>query len=96
MKINGNKPPENQEVQLKVQKADRNNAAEEKGAVNKAGSDRVNLSDRAKEIAKLKSEINNLPEIRTEKVQEIQKAVANGTYKIDSIKIAQKMIDELA
>lgn len=96
MKIYGNKPPENQDVSLRPVKADQGNAAAEKASAEKiAASDRVNLSDKAKEIAELKGLINQLPDIRAEKVQAIEKAITNGTYNVDSLKIAGKIIDEL-
>lgn len=95
MKVYGNKPPENQDY-LKVQKADKGNPAAEKGQVEKAGiTDRVELSGKAQELAELKSMINQLPDVRTDKVQALEKAIANGTYKVDSLKVAGKMIDEL-
>lgn len=96
MKIYGNKPPENQEAYLKPVKADQGNAAAEKASAERtSASDRVNLSGKAKEIAELKGLINQLPDVRAEKIQTIEKAITNGTYKADSLKIAGKIIDEL-
>lgn len=96
MKIQGNKKPDNMDVQISAQKISKTNTTPEKGKAEKATiSDRVELSGRARQIAELKSAIEQLPDIRVEKVQEIKKAIAEGTYKIDSRKIAGKLIDEL-
>lgn len=98
MKIYGNKPPENLDKYLKVQGADKNDGLSEKNGADKTNkeiSDRVNLSGKAKEIAELKEALNQLPEIRTDKVESIKKAIEEGTYKVDSYKIAGKIIDEI-
>lgn len=96
MKIYGNKPPENQDIYLKTQKVGKNDVLSEKSETEKTRvSDRVNLSGKAKEIAELKNEINQLPDIRNDKVQATKKAIAEGTYKVDSLKVAGKIIDEL-
>jgi len=96
MKIEGSKASENHDVFLKTQKADPKNI---KAKTDQDGTpvitDRVNLSGKAKEIANLKNAVTQLPDIRTDKVQEIEKAIKNGTYKIDSLKIAGKIIDEI-
>lgn len=95
MKIHGNKPPEGPDAYLKAQRMERP-AESQGGQTARAGiQDRVNLSGKAQEIAELKQVIKGLPDIRTEKVKEIHQAVANGTYKVDSMKIAGKMIDEI-
>ncbi|MBI5639117.1 MAG: flagellar biosynthesis anti-sigma factor FlgM [Nitrospirae bacterium] len=95
MKIYGNKPPE-KDVQLKVQGMGRNVAAAGKGGPEKSSvTDKVDLSGKAKELAELKNAIGQLPDIRTDKVQAIEKAITDGTYKVDSRKVAGKMIDEL-
>lgn len=36
-----------------------------------------------------------LPEVRTERIEELQSAIASGTYNVPSDKIAEMMIDEL-
>jgi len=96
MKVGGNRPPEQQDISSKVQNVGKQDQANERGAVQKVDrTDRVDLSGKAKEMVEMQNTINQLPEVRTDKVNEIGKAVNNGTYKVDSGKIAQKMIDEL-
>lgn len=96
MKIYGNKPPENQDIYLNAQKVDKQGGASEKGIADEAvKKDRVDLSVRAKEIARLKEAVNQIPDIRMEKVQALEKAITEGAYKIDSLKISGKLINEL-
>lgn len=45
--------------------------------------------------ANLVNEAISLPDIRTEKVAQIQQAIQDGTYKVDSSKVAEKMIDNM-
>ncbi|MBA4373171.1 MAG: flagellar biosynthesis anti-sigma factor FlgM [Thermodesulfovibrio sp.] len=96
MKIQGNRPPEKQDISTQVQNIGKSAQAGGKGAVEQVSkTDRVDLSGKAREMAEMRNTIDRLPEIRTEKVQSIEKAVNDGTYKIDSQKIANKMINEL-
>ena len=56
--------------------------------------DQVTVSDRAKEIARLRGEASKLPEVRTEKVNDIKKAVDSGTYNVKGEAVAAKMLKE--
>lgn len=96
MKIQGNRPPEKQDITSQVQNVGKQGQAGGKGSVEQVSkTDRVDLSGKAKEMAELRNAIDQLPEIRTDKVQSIEKAINDGTYKIDAKKIANKMVDEL-
>jgi negative regulator of flagellin synthesis FlgM len=96
MKVYGNQPPEKQDVVARTQKAGKPEQALEKGAIEKiAPIDRVDLSGQARGMSEMFSAIKQLPEIRTEKVQEIAKALNDGAYKVDPNKVASRMIDEL-
>jgi negative regulator of flagellin synthesis FlgM len=57
--------------------------------------DMVDISARSKEIADLMSAVNQLPDVREKKVQEIKQSVQAGTYTIDPGKIAEKILKEL-
>ena len=97
MKVEGTRPPENQEIQLRSQKV----GNKEAGAGNSESSqkvsqsDQVRLSGRAKELAELKQVIQQMPEIRTEKVEALKKSIQDGTYTMDSFKIAGKILEEI-
>lgn len=97
MKIQGNKPAEGQEISINAQKAVRVDVKETVNQPEKTKStnDRVDISGKGKEIAELIAQINQLPDIRTDKVNEIKKAIETGDYKIDPMKIAQKFLDEI-
>lgn len=56
--------------------------------------DQVTVSDTAKEIARLRGEASKLPEVRTEKVNDIKKAVDAGTYNVKGEAVAAKMLKE--
>lgn len=56
--------------------------------------DSVNLSSRSKEFAKARTEVDRTAEIRAEKVEALRAKVLAGEYKVDSDKVAEKMVDE--
>ena len=59
-----------------------------------APQEKVNLSTTAKDVQRIKNTIDQLPEVREEKVREIQAQIDRGTYKVDGEKIAEKMVGE--
>lgn len=95
MKINNNKPPENQDLSLKIRdinKADiKNKMVEKKNGL----IDKVNISGAGRDMAALMNEINKLPDIRENKVKAIKEAIEANNYNIDIKKIAEKILGEL-
>ncbi len=78
--------------QSKIDKArDKSGQAASRGT---ASSDKVTLSQGARLYKAGMEEALNSDEVRTEKVNEIKAQVENGTYKPDSRKIAEKMINQ--
>ena len=61
-------------------------------SVNK--SDTVVISDAAKRVQEARNQLNDIPDVREEKVTELRNQIQNGTYQIDADKIAGKMIKE--
>ncbi|MBI5408122.1 MAG: flagellar biosynthesis anti-sigma factor FlgM [Nitrospirae bacterium] len=96
MKIDGNNPIDRKDL-YKVQEAAGNQGAEKKKEVEKTDEekDKISLSGKAKEIDELKALIDQLPEVREEKVDSIKQAIDAGTYNIDARKIAQKILEEI-
>lgn len=94
MKIYENKPPHRKDLNH-VLKTNNNgiDKIQHQGGVK--GKDFVNLSKEAQDISKFKSLIEHIPEIRADKVEAIKKAIESGTYTIDSLKIAEKILEEL-
>ncbi len=56
--------------------------------------DRIELSDKAKEIQEAKKLLGAVPDIREEKVSRIKALVEDKTYEIDPEKIAIAMLKE--
>jgi negative regulator of flagellin synthesis FlgM len=56
--------------------------------------ERVDLSAKAKDIQRIKQVLDQTPEVRQEKVQELKSQIENGSYAIDSGRIADKMLGE--
>ena len=80
--------------QSKVQKksVDAKNTASAKQAVSPSG-DRVEISSDATVLAQGMDTIKNSADVRADRVAELKRAIQSGNYKVDSKKIAEKMID---
>lgn len=57
-----------------------------------SGSDKVVLSPQAKAFGKLAANVAKAPEIDNEKVAEIKKAIAEGSFEVNAERIAEKML----
>lgn len=97
MKIDGNNPIEAKDLYGNIQDIKKNQEAEKKADTEKTegSADRISLSGRAREISELKGMIEALPEIRTNKIEDIKKALDSGSYNIDSLKVAEKILQEI-
>lgn len=60
--------------------------------VEKAGSDKVEISAAAKELQVARKAFNALPEIREDKVAEIKELMASGKYKPDAEEVIEKLL----
>ncbi len=61
-----------------------------------SGADRVELSPQSREMNKIHEILAQTPEVRTEKVAELKKAVEEGTYQVRPEDVAEKMVQEMA
>ncbi len=61
---------------------------------NVAKTDTVNISDAAKEIQEVRKELDNIPDVRADKVEQLKNQIENGTYEIKSEEIAEKMLKD--
>ncbi len=102
MKIYSDKPPESQgpnRSAQNVQNIQKQAGVEQKdkaAASKPAGTeDRVNISDRSKEVADLMASVNRLPEVREAKVQDIKQRVDAGTYTVDPQKVAESILKNI-
>src|SRR5208283_5660842 len=53
--------------------------------------DQVLVSDQAKEIGRLQAEVSTLPDVRTDRVNEVTNAINNGTYNVNGEAVAGKV-----
>ena len=99
MKIDNHKTPENQGQSRAAQNIQKPPAVDSKNGtaeVRKTNlTDKVDISGRAKEIADIMSAVNQLPDVRDAKVQEIKKSVDAGTYTINPRQIAGKILKDI-
>ena len=56
--------------------------------------DRVLLSPMAKEIRMAKNQLQEIPDVRVEKVTDIKNQIAQGSYQVSSEKIARRLMGE--
>jgi negative regulator of flagellin synthesis FlgM len=56
--------------------------------------DKVELSPQAKEILEAKRLLGEIPDIRTDKVEQLQQAIKDGTYEVKGEQVAMKMIGQ--
>lgn len=59
------------------------------------GADVVTLSTGSAQIESLKAQLQALPDVRQERVQQLQKAVNGGTYQVSNQQIADAIFSEL-
>jgi negative regulator of flagellin synthesis FlgM len=56
--------------------------------------DTVVISDAAKRIQEIRNQLDEIPDVREEKVAQLKNQIENGTYEINPDKIAEKIIRE--
>lgn len=69
-------------------------AAKKNEQVDSSTKDSVDISNGG--IAKLAAKLESVPDVREDKIKEIQEQIANGTYKVPSEQLAALILDELA
>jgi negative regulator of flagellin synthesis FlgM len=95
MKVNGHNPPEHQNISQGPQRVARAEGKEEVAQAAKPQStDRIEISQKAKEVMRLKELIRELPEVREDRVAALQQAIQTGNYKVDALNVAKKMLGE--
>ena len=75
---------------------DKNKAgpAEEKAENTAAKTDTVVISDAAKRIQEARAQLDEIPDVRENKVAELRDKIQNGTYEINAEKTAEKLLKE--
>ncbi len=54
--------------------------------------DQISLSGAAKEIGRLQAEVSKLPDVRTDRVEELKSAINSGTYNVKGDAVAGKLL----
>lgn len=57
---------------------------------------RAEISARAREFAKAKEAASSAPDVREERVAELKRRIASGTYEVDADAVADRMIKDHA
>ncbi len=106
MKVNSTANPRVQSTQSeKIQKSDQASRTEKLRQIEKAkqeyktpasssSSTNTEISATAKDAAKAHAVAASTPDVREDRVAELKRKIAEGSYKIDSDAIAEKMIGE--
>jgi len=56
--------------------------------------DSVEISERARELARAKQAVEAAADIRTDKVAALKKQIADGTYNVPAEALADKLLDD--
>ena len=56
------------------------------------GGDRVELSSGSKDVLKMQEILQETPEVRKEKVDDLKRRIEEGAYQVDSHQVADKMM----
>ncbi len=57
--------------------------------------DRVNLSDEARTLSRLRVEIGDVDAIRTDKVEELRGKIDRGEFRVDVKAVARKLLESI-
>jgi negative regulator of flagellin synthesis FlgM len=63
-----------------------------KPAANRAPADSITISDAARELVTARRRVAEAPELRAQRVAALKLAVGNGTYQVDSLRLAEKLV----
>jgi negative regulator of flagellin synthesis FlgM len=53
----------------------------------------VELSSEAQQLQKISEKLNDQPIVNNERVTQLKQAIADGSYQVDSKRVAQKLLD---
>jgi negative regulator of flagellin synthesis FlgM len=80
---------------VNFQKPEKGKDKASEGGVGDAASkdDQITLSGTAKEIGRLQTEVSKLPDIRTDRVDELKSTINSGAYNVKGEAIAGKLLN---
>jgi len=94
MEINGNQSIGIDAYVNQVQDKNKVGTPDNKPEKTALKTDTVVISDAAKRVQEARRQLDDIPDVREEKVAQLRNQIQNGTYEIDADKIAGKMIKE--
>jgi len=63
------------------------------GFIQPAGTtDEADISSFAKELGRVMGELEHVPEVRQDKIDDFKKQIAEGTYRPDPVKVARSLL----
>ncbi len=80
---------------VNFQKPEKTKDKASEGTAGEVGSqeDQVTLSGAAKDIGRLQMEVSKLPDVRTDRVEELKNAINSGTYNVKGEAVAGKLLN---
>ena len=94
MEINGNQGIGIDAYVNQVQDKNKVGTPDNKSEKSAVKADTVVISDAAKRIQEARRQLDDIPDVREDKVSQLRNQIQNGTYEINADKIAAKMIKE--
>ncbi len=94
MEINGNQGIGIDAYVNQVQDNNKVGTPDDKPEKTAVKTDTVVISDAAKKVQEARKQLDDIPDVREDKVSQLRSQIQNGTYEVDADKIAGKMIKE--
>lgn len=98
MKVTNNAPPNTsatQDAKIHDKMQGPTKAARpQTGSLNPAGGASVEISDKARLLQQAAEIASQSPDVHSERVAALKKSITDGTYRVDSEKVAENLIQE--
>ena len=94
MKISTKDPSVRDAYVKQISQQQKEDAASKSGVKPVEKADTVKISEEARELQETQKVMENMPDVRVEKVAKIKNQIENGTYEVKSGKIAEKMVKD--
>lgn len=73
----------------------RNESKVSSSDVSRQGDDRIILSQKAKDLNRIREMLMALPDMRNERINEVKTRIDKGIYRIDNRALAEKLLKEI-
>lgn len=85
-------PSAKEDAKLRVVQDNATSASSQQQTGKPSTLDTVSLTDSAALLQKIEAVLADVPVVDTQRVENIRKALANGTYEIDATRVAEKLL----